>query len=304
MRHITRFTRLAVIPVLVMTAASCEKMSLATKTRTDSLQTALSEQTILGNQLQFQKDSLTRVVLDADAFLGRMDSVMKTVRGLPASSRKANEGAIADQMAARRDMMKRVNALVARAKGTASKLAELNQQDSSLRSENAELRAAAEAQVAKAQSDAQMVTDLGATIERQRGQIATLETQIDSLGIRIASLDTANHKAYYVVGTEKELIAKGIIVKEGGANLLLARPGRTLQPARALNLAAFTSIDQRVTHVIPVPDSNKRYRLVSRQDLDVADVALRKGTAFKGNLVITKPEEFWAPSRYLILVEM
>src|SRR5262245_47544247 len=107
------FTRLAVVPVLVMTAASCEKMSLATKARTDSLTTALSEQTILGNQLQFQKDSLTRVVLDADAFLGRMDSVMKTVRGLPKSSRKANEGAIADQMAARRDMMVRVNALVA-----------------------------------------------------------------------------------------------------------------------------------------------------------------------------------------------
>jgi prefoldin subunit 5 len=284
-----------------MTAASCEKLSVA---KNDSLQTALSEQTILGNQLQLQKDSLTRVVLDADAFLGRMDSVMRTVRGLPAASRAAKENPIADQVAARRDMMKRVNALVERAKGTASQLATLQKQDSALNSQNAEMRAAAEAQVAKATSDAQMITDLGATIERQRQQIASLEAGIDSLRTQVATLDTANHKAYYVVGTEKELIAKGIIVKEGGANLLFGRAGRTLVPSRALNLAAFTPIDQRQAQVISVPDSSKRYRLVSRQDLDDANVSLRKGTAFKGNLTITNPDEFWATSRYLILVQM
>src|SRR5436190_2246042 len=161
MRHTPLFTRLAVIPMLVLSAASCEKLSVASKNKNDSLTTALSEQTLLGNQLQFQKDSLTRVVLDADAFLGRMDSVVRTVRGLPASSRKSKEGPIADQMAARRDVMKRITALVDRAKSTAEQLASLQKKDSALTSENAELRAAAEAQLAKATSDAQMVTDLG-----------------------------------------------------------------------------------------------------------------------------------------------
>ena len=302
MRHILRSTRFAVIPVLVMTAASCEKMSAA---RHDSLQTALSEQTILGNQLQVQKDSLMRVVLDADAFLGRMDSALKTVRGLPAASRAASERTpLADQMVARREMMKRVSALVARAKTTASQLAALQRKDSALQSENAQLRADAEAQAAKTASDAQMVADLGATIERQKEEIASLQARVDSLGATVADLDAKSHKAYYVVGTEKELIAKGIIVKEGGANLLFARAGRTLQPARAFNPDEFTPIDQRQTQVITVPDSTKRYRLVSRQDLDLASVALRKGTAFKGNLTITNPDQFWASSRYLILVQM
>jgi len=37
--------------------------------------------------------------------------------------------------------------------------------------------------------------------------------------------------------------------------------------------------------------------------LDDADVSWRDATSFKGNLKITKPDEFWAPSRYLILLK-
>src|SRR6185369_12789989 len=117
MRHLIRSTRLAVIPVLVLAAASCDKLSVAKNAKADSLQVALSEQTNLGNQLQFQKDSLTRVVLDADAFLVPMDSAMKTVKGLPVARGPAGERTpLGDQMAARREMLKRVGALVNRAK--------------------------------------------------------------------------------------------------------------------------------------------------------------------------------------------
>jgi hypothetical protein len=303
MRH-SLFTRLAVLPMLVMTAASCEKMSVAKAAKVDSLTTALTEQQTLGNQLQVQKDSLMRVVLDADAFIGRVDSTIKTVRGLPAASSSGERTPLADQMVARRDMMRRVSALVERAKGTARQLAALQKQDSALNSQNAELRAAAEAQLAKVTADAQMVADLGTTIERQKEQITSLEMQIDSLTRTVASLDTANHKAYYVVGTEKELIAKGIIVKEGGAKILF-RSGRTIVPARAgFDRSLFTPIDQRATQVITVPDSTKRYRIISRQPLIDADVADRKGTSFVGNLTISNPAEFWATSRYLILVQL
>jgi hypothetical protein len=294
------FTRLAVIPMLAMTVASCEKLSIAK--RTDSLTTALSEQTILGNQLQVQKDSLTRIVLDADAFLGQMDSAIRTVRGLPSTKRAATESPLADQVVARRDMMVRVNALISRAKSTAAQLSELQKKEVALQSENAQLREAAQAQANKVAEDAQMVADLGATIERQRLQIASLEARIDSLGSEMGQLGTRHFKAYYVVGTEKELIDKGVIVKEGGANLLFVRAGRTLQPARVLNADVFTAIDQRETKTITMPDSTRTYRVISRQSLDDAEVAAREGTAFKGNLNITKPDEFWAPSRFLILV--
>jgi hypothetical protein len=285
---------------LLVVGAACDQA--ATK-RGDSLQTQLTESQTLSNQLNSQKDSLTRVVLDADAFLGQMDSAIKTVRGLPRTKRASSESPLADQVAARKDMMERVNALVARAKSTANQLAEAQKKEADLTNENAQMREQNSAQAQKIADDAQMIIDLGATIERQRTQITTLEARLDSLNTEISTLGTRHFRAYFVIGTEKELLDKHVIVKEGGANLLIVRAGRTLQPARVLPTDLFTAIDQREAKVIEVPDTTKRYRLVSRQDLDHAEVDARDKQTFKGNLRIAKPDEFWAASRFLILVK-
>ena len=76
-----------------------------------------------------------------------------------------------------------------------------------------------------------------------------------------------------------------------------------LSKAVSRSRSLFTAIDQRETTTIPVPDTTRRYRVISRQSLDAAEVAAREGTNFKGALKITKPEEFWAPSRFLILLK-
>ena len=291
----THTTRILGAALLLSSITACkDKVSVA---RADSLQGQLTEQQTLSNQLNAQKDSLTRVVLDADAFLGQMDSAISTVRGLPRNKRTATESPLADQIAARKEMMTRVSALVARAKQTSSQLAELQKNKALTDEENAALKT-------KIESDAQLIADLGTTIERQTAQIVTLEARVDSLGTEMKTLGTRHYKAYYVIGTEKELMEKGLVVKEGGANLLVARPGRTLQPARVLNPDAFTAVDQRELHEITVPDTSRKYRIVSRQSLDAAEVTEREGTTFKGNLKIAKPDEFWAPSRFLILVRL
>jgi hypothetical protein len=291
----TQITRFASAALLLVSVAACkDKVSIA---RADSLQGQLTEQQTLSNQLNAQKDSLTRVVLDADAFLGQMDSAISTVRGLPRAKRSATESPLADQIAARKEMMTRVSALVSRAKQTSAQLADLQKKQVLSAEENAQLKS-------KIESDAQLIADLGSTIERQTAQIVMLEASVDSLNTEMKTLGTRHYKAYYVIGTEDELIEKGLIVKEGGANLLVVRPGRTLQPARVLNPDAFTPIDQREMTEITVPDSTRRYRLVSRQSLDAAEVAERNGTSFRGNLKIANPDQFWGPSRFLILVRL
>lgn len=286
--------------MLLSVAACVDKEAVA---RGDSLQVVLTEQETLSLRLAEQKDSLTRVVLDADAFLGQMDSAINTVRGLPRSRRASNESPLADQIAARKEMMGRVDALVARAKQTAAQLADLQKKQAAAEQANVQLQAKMAEQATKIEQDAQLVADLGATIERQRMQIVTLEARIDSLNTQMKTLGARHYRAYYIVGTEKELLATGVVVKEGGANLLIARPGRTLQPARVLNAEAFTAIDQREVSEIQVPDTTKRYKIVSRQSLDAAEVQAREGLTFKGSVKITKPEEFWAASRFLILVQ-
>ena len=292
--------RAATVAALVATAACKDKAAIA---RGDSLQTQLTDQQRLAAQLSSQKDSLTRVVLDEDAFIGQMDSAIKTVKGLPKKDRKPTDP-LADQLQARKDMQERVNALVARAKATANQLAALQKNQVELQSANNALKEQNAQQAAKIEEDAQMIADLGATIERQRTQIASLEARIDSLGTEMKTLGTRAYKAYYVIGTEKELRDKGVIAKEGGANLLFFRAGRTLVPSRVLNPDVFTAIDQREVSMIPMPDSTARYRIVSRQSLDDADVTWRDANSFKGNLKITKADEFWAPSKFLIIVRM
>jgi len=288
------------IASLALLGACKDKALIA---RADSLQTNLIEKERLATQLASQKDSLTRVVLDADAFIGRMDSAISSVKGLPRNKREASDP-LANQIQARKDVQARVDALVERARQTARQLAELQKQEAAAQATNAELREKNAAQVAKLEEDAKLIADLGSTIERQRQEITTLGARIDSLGTEIKTVSAQHYKAYYVIGTEKELLAKGIVTREGGVNFLVTRRGRTLVPARTLNPSVFTAIDQRDTKMISVPDSTRRYRIVSRQSLDDAAVTWRDRTSFKGDLRITKPEEFWAASRYLIVVKL
>src|SRR5687768_17547395 len=108
-------TRILALLALASLGACKDQAAIA---RADTLEGRLTEQQSLANQLASQKDSLVRVVLDADAFLGQMDSAISTVKGLPRGKRAASDP-LADQLLARKEMQERVNALVMRAQVTA-----------------------------------------------------------------------------------------------------------------------------------------------------------------------------------------
>jgi len=258
---------------------------------------AATEQTRLATQLAAQKDSLTRVVLQADEFIMHIDSSISKVKGLPKSKAKtASLDPLAQQIQNRKAVMARVDALVARAQQTASQLARANKDNAALRAQLA--------------SDSTMIADLNSTIQRQTAMMGTMSTRIDSLtgetvrlGATIADLETQKAKAFYVIGSEDELLKRGVIVREGGANLLIAHPGRTLQISRTADPNEFTAVDQRATNLITMPDSTSRYKVVSRQSLDYAAVTEREKDTFRGNLKIAEPARFWGPSRFLVIVK-
>ena len=270
--------------------------------RTDSVRTA--EQLKLTNQLAAQKDSLMNVVLDADKFISQIDSQIARVRDLPkAKRRKDSEGPLQDQLHARRDLLVRVDALVKRAQSTARDLAASKGHVAQLATDSARMRQAID-------NDQQMIAQLSETIQRQSSRLDAMQVQVDSLaganarlGTELALLQTTHSKAFYIIGNEEELLQKGVVVREGGANLLLAHPGRTLQPARTLDTGAFKMIDRRNVNEIPMPDSTRRYAIVSRQSLEDVDVTERDKASFRGNLKIKDTDRFWAQSRYLIIVE-
>lgn len=267
---------------------------------------AAAEQAVLARQLAAQKDSLVAVVLDADQFISQIDSQVSRVKGLPKRDKgKAKaEGVLQEQLEARQDMLFKVDALVKRAQATARQLADAQRREAGLRTANGQLTDS----LAKTEA---MIVQLGETIQRQTAQITELQTSVtqlaeantrltDELRVTLAS----NSRVYYIIGREDELLKKGVIVKEGGMNLLLGRVGETVHPSRTLDPAVFTSIDAREVQRIAMPDSTKRYRIVSRQSLDDAEVTKRDKSWFTGsNLNITNVNKFWSPSRYLIVVQ-
>ena len=289
------------VVLAVLALASACKMSHE-DVRADSVRTA--EQAKLTNQLAAQKDSLMTVVLDADKFISQIDSQISRVRGLPAPKRKKDaESPIQDQLQARKDLLTRVDALVKRAQTTARDLAVARTHEKTLTSDST--RAAQ-----SLDSDQKMIAELNSTIQRQTARLATMQASVDSLsgenaklGTELALLQTTHNKVYYIIGREDDLLKKGVVVREGGANLLVAHPGRTLQPARTLDASLFTSIDARNVHEIAVPDSTRSYAIVSRQSLDDADVTMLDPTSFRGNLKIKDSDKFWSPSKYLIILE-
>ena len=259
--------------------------------------TAATEQARLATQLAAQKESLTRVVLQADDFIMRIDSSVSRVagkkKGKPA---KGQLDPLAQQILNRRAVMERVDALVQRAQHTAALLSKANKDNAALRAQLA--------------SDYTMIADLNSTIQRQTATIDALSTRVDSLngvtkqlGASLATLEAQHNKAFYVIGREDDLLTRGVIVREGGANLLFAHPGRTLQMSRTVDPDVFTAVDQRGTPMIPMPDNTHRYRVVSRQSLDYASVDGRDNDTFTGNLKIADPAKFWGPSRFLVIVE-
>jgi regulator of replication initiation timing len=280
-------------------------MSPRDRARADSMQVLVTKQGQLMATLTAQRDSVSRVLGDADTFIGKIDSSISRVKGLPAKSKgkPGSEGPLEDQVRQRQDMLRRVNALVERARETAKEVAQLKQHEKELLAENGDLKDSLSADARRLAADAEQIAQMQGTIEQQAQQIAAFQAKLDDFDKQLANERLAMARAYYVIGTEDELIQKGVIVKEGGANLLIKRIGRTLVPARTLNADAFTSIDTREVHAIAVPDTTKRYQIVSRQSLDDVKVSERDGTSFRGSLEIPDAEKFWAASRYLIIVQ-
>jgi len=295
--------RAAASLALIASAAACKDQE---HVRADSAMAAsVAQQQVLAKQLASQKDSLMNVVLDADHFISQIDSEVSRVKGLPKRQRDSlvAEGPLQQQIAARRDMLFKVDALVKRAQATARQLAEAKKREAALKGENKSLRETID-------GDEKMIAQLNETIQRQTASITGLTSQVDSLtgeNHRLSEELTVTQasfaRTYYIVGREADLLKKGVVVKEGGVPLIFGRVGKSLQPARSLDPSLFKAIDTREVKDIAMPDPRSRYKLVSRQSLDAAEVAERDKQTWKGNLHIADPGRFWGATRYLIIVQ-
>jgi hypothetical protein len=107
-------------------------------------------------------------------------------------------------------------------------------------------------------------------------------------------MDTELHKAYYALGSYKELRDKKVLEKKGGILGL----GRTARMKSDFTKDYFTEIDTRQVTTIPV--NSKKAKLVTHHPVGSYEwEKSERGDA--SALTIKDPDKFWATSRYLVV---
>lgn len=270
--------------------------------------------------LAAEKDSLITEVLETSKFVnGVNEELAKARTALVTTATSTDAGTPAERdRAARTAALERVQALVARLNETEQRLEQSTQRARSLGNRNTTLLRQIEeykASVDSLQATAlRTETELRSVIDSQSVQIAGLNQELDTARVvnaqlttekvalqdTVSNLTTYKNTVYYIAGTEEELLEKGVVTKEGKKFLFFG--GKQLHPARSLDPTVFTAMDKTTGTMIDLP-ADRQYKLVSRQDLSFADSASIKDGKLAGTLHIAQPEQFWAGSKYLILVE-
>ncbi len=270
--------------------------------------------------LAAEKDSLITEVLETSKFVNSVNEELTKARtALVANAATGDAGTPAERdRAARAAALDRVQALVARLNETEGRLEQSTQRAKSLSGRNSTLVKQIEeykASIDSLQATAQRTEmELRSVVDSQTVQIAGLTTQLDTarvvndslttvstaLADTVSNLTTYKNTVYYVAGTEEELLEKGVVVKEGKKFLFFG--GKQLAPARNLDPSLFTAMDKSQASTIDLP-SDREYRVVSRQPLAAADSSSVHDGKVTGQLIISDAEQFWSPSKYLILVE-
>jgi hypothetical protein len=269
----------------------------------DSLLAEKSRQ--LSEQSQLIGDAATSARLVAE-----IDRDLSTVRNLRVSGDTTRaESAMPNASQQLAAVQRKVNAVLARLSASEARVRRM-------RSDSTSRAAADSAQELQLREYERSIGELRTTVDRQRLEIAMLTQRVDSVmkvAVELAARNdtmTARNEAmaahedsvFVAIGTERELSQKGIVRREGGTSLFFGR-GKTLVPARSLNPASFQVMSKSRDLTIPMPRADRQYRVVSRQSLEFADPPNTRDAFVRGALRITDPNAFWAPSKYLILVQ-
>lgn len=290
-------------------------LALACNQNKEELTKALAD----AQSLAAEKDSLITEVLETSKFVNGVNEELAKARSALVTNAATESGTPAERdRAARTAALDRVQALVGRLNETEQRLEQSTQRARSLAGRNGTLLKQIEEYKTSVDSlqatAARTESELRGMIDSQNVQIAGLNQSLDTARTMNAQLttdktalqdtvtDLTHYKntVYYVAGTEEELIKKGVVVKEGSKFLFFG--GKQLHPARNLDSSAFTPLDKTSALSIDLP-ADHEYKLVSRQDILAADTSSFKDGKVTGQLRISEPETFWAPSKYLILVQ-
>lgn len=270
----------------------------------DSLLAERQKQLSLQSQMIGDATTAARLVAEIERDLSRVRSLR--VSGSDTAQIESAVQGVSTQLAT---VQKKVTQLINRLNASEARLTRI-------RNDSAAHAANDAATMQQLREHEASIVELRTTVEQQRAEITMLEQKVDSVvranivlvSQRDSVIIVANTMAaredsvFVVIGNEKELSEKGLVRREGGTLLLFGR-GKTMVPGRTIDPSHFTVLSKSRDRQITLPRADKDYRIVSRQALEFTDLAKPRDAVVRGTLTITDSEKFWAPSKYLILVE-
>ena len=287
----------------------------AAQARADSLSTALAQASAARDSLQglvtgasADRDRALAQVVEASKFADQVDAELRQVRGLSSKVdvTTADESGKQEAAAAQKDILDRLAQLRQRLAARQVQVRALLDTLKQMRADSsaaASLLADLNDRLTKRDQE---IAAFEATVKQLTDANATLTAEKATLTDTVKAMDSRENRVFFVVGSRRQLLADGIVTEEGGSRgLLIVKLGKALVPARTLDEARFTRADRREVLTIPLPRNDRAYRIVSRHDVGLIDVAKKeKDGSFRGeSFRITDPAKFWAASRYLIIAE-
>ena len=243
--------KLLVLAALALTVAGC-----ADKQKLDA---ALAE----SQKVSAEKDSLLNEVLANAEMVSSINSELGKVKDLGANPvTKGEAGTTANDqrqvvLGKIRDAITRLQTSEDNLEKAKQRLAALDKKDSRLTAQITKYQQTIEEM--KTQMEQQQ-TEYLATIDSQKVQIATLNSNLDTVTAQKTQVETEKqalvdtmNTVYYAIGTSKALKDEGVAVQEGSKFLFFG--GTRLEPARDPNVSAFTVIHRINDTVIALPDS-------------------------------------------------
>lgn len=288
--------RAALLCVPLLALAACNSIpKMAGGAGKDSVATLIREyqdQANAAKQASTAKDSVITELATATKLMDELGTLEKDI-GVKS---KAKTGEAVEKWDTR--AQRRLEEIRAHFKTVNNRLATL----SKVVPENAALQEQIKSLTALVDQKQTRITELEGQIAAAQQQNTQLTAFVTARGDTIVHLVDESNKVYYIAGLKDELIKQGVVQEVGGTRaLLVARLGKSLAPARTLNAAQFTVADKRTLKEIPLEG---RYQVVTPQDLKYVEPSSldEKGRYVMGKLAIADPQ-FWANSRYLILVK-
>ncbi len=287
----------------------------ASKARADSLAAELASTNAQRDSLQSvmqsasaDKDRALNQVVEATKFADQVDAELRQVRGLTSrvTVNKSDESGKTEAADAKKDILDRLTQMRQR---LAARQAQVRAMIDTLKTMRADSSATAtlladlNTRLANREKE---ITAIQEEVKLLRSQNAQLTAEKATLTDTVKAMDVRENKVFYVVGSRRQLLADGLVTEEGGSRgLLIVKLGKTLVPARALDEQRFTMGDRRQTLTIALPRADRPYRIISRHDVGLIEVAKKeKDGSFRGESIrIVDPAKFWASSRYLIIAE-